>query len=109
MCAGPAKSRAGGILFVLIFWYFCIKTKVPKKNIENFDIIIFSGLIFPDTNHYFLLIRRKVFAIPLREAVGGKPARPKADVPLLQKSDRRKLLLQLCEHTAFGCGLGTGR
>jgi len=29
--------------------------------------------------------------------------------PLLQKSDRRKLLLQHCGHTAFGCGLVAGR
>jgi len=32
---------------------------------------------------------------PLREAVGGKPAKTGGDVPLLQKSDRRKLFLQL--------------
>ena len=44
----------------------------------------------------------------VREDAGGKPARPEADVPLLQKSDRRKLLLQLCEHTASGRGLGAG-
>ena len=47
-------------------------------------------------------------AVPVREGVGGKPAKTEADVPLLQKSDRRKLLLQLCGHTAFGCGLGAG-
>ena len=35
------------------------------------------------------------FCHPLHEVVGGKPAKTKADVPLLQKSDRRKLLLQL--------------
>jgi len=45
---------------------------------------------------------------PQREVVGGKPARTEADVPLLQKSDRRKLFLQLCEHTAYGCGLVAG-
>jgi len=28
--------------------------------------------------------------------------------PLLQKSDRRKLLLQLCGTTTTGCGLGAG-
>ena len=44
----------------------------------------------------------------LREVAGGKPAKTEADVPLLQKSDRRKLLLQLCGNTAFGCGLGAG-
>ena len=47
-------------------------------------------------------------AIRVREVVGGKPAKTEADVPLLQKSDRRKLLLQHCEHTASGCGLGAG-
>ena len=46
------------------------------------------------------------FKIGLREVVGGKPAKTGADVPLLQKSDRRKLLLQLCGITAFGRGLG---
>jgi hypothetical protein len=44
----------------------------------------------------------------MREVVGGKPAKTGDDVPLLQKSDRRKLFLQLCEHTATGCGLGAG-
>ncbi len=48
------------------------------------------------------------FKIGLREVVGGKPAKTGADVPLLQKSDRRKLLLRHCEHTAAGCGLGAG-
>ncbi len=54
------------------------------------------------------MLRRKVFAVPQREAVGGKPARTEADVSLLQKSDQRKLFLQLCEHTACGRGLGAG-
>ena len=30
-------GRAGGILFALIFWYFCIKTKVRKRNKVNFE------------------------------------------------------------------------
>ena len=47
-------------------------------------------------------------APPPREGVGGKPAKTGDDVPLPQKSDRRKLFLWLCEHTATGCGLGTG-
>jgi len=42
--AGPAKSRgggavngrAGGIFFALIFWYFCIKTKVRKEKKSKF-------------------------------------------------------------------------
>ena len=35
-------------------------------------------------------------AIPEREGVGGKLARTGDDVPLPQKSDRRKLFLWLC-------------
>ena len=42
------------------------------------------------------MLRAMPFKIGLREVAGGKPARSGADVPLLQKSDRRKLLLQLC-------------
>ena len=37
------------------------------------------------------------------------PQRREAMGTLLQKSDRRKLLLQLCGTTTTGCGLGTGR
>ncbi|HHU46266.1 MAG TPA: hypothetical protein GXZ40_00005 [Bacteroidales bacterium] len=37
------------------------------------------------------------------------PQRREAMGTLLQKSDRRKLLLWLCDPTTTGCGLGTGR
>jgi len=57
---------------------------------------------------YRKVAKTQVFCHPPREGVGGKPAKTEADVPLLQKSDRRKLLLQLCGNTASGCGLGAG-
>ena len=54
------------------------------------------------------LLRSTFVSSSMREDAGGKPARTEADVPLLQKSDRRKLFLQLCEHTATGRGLVAG-
>ena len=62
-----------------------------RKNVDS------GGNIYPDK-----------LAIPPREVAGGKPAKTGGDVPLPQKSDRRKLFLWLCEHTACGRGLGTG-
>jgi hypothetical protein len=43
-----------------------------------------------------LLVKRYSLPFPSREVAGGKPAKTGVDVPLTQKSDRRKLFLRLC-------------
>ena len=53
-------------------------------------------------------LRRKVFPSERVRRQVESPQRREAMWTLLQKSDRRKLLLQLCGHTTTGCGLGTG-
>jgi hypothetical protein len=54
-------GRAGGILFALIFWYFCIKTKVRKEKKITFDNF-FEELLIASLPQGCTLLSRHLFS-----------------------------------------------